>query len=180
MEDFNPDTYCGIYCGACSVAMYGKTGCADNFVACLGGVPKEALTCGGCKSDNVYAGCKSCSIRPCARERGVEHCIDCDDYPCRMYKMFQKMYRILPHLHDAPESLEHIKRDGVDHWLEAKARCWACPDCGRPFSWYAAACPVCGRGLAVEAHKLSLWKKPLCRFMLSMAYRKGRGADKTY
>jgi transporter family-2 protein len=36
--------------------MYGKTGRADEFVACLGGVPKEALSCGGCKSDNIYAG----------------------------------------------------------------------------------------------------------------------------
>jgi hypothetical protein len=42
MDMFNPDTYCGSYCGACSIAMYSNTGHADKFAACLGGVPKEA------------------------------------------------------------------------------------------------------------------------------------------
>jgi len=71
MTIFNPDTYCGIYCGACSIAMYSKTGRADEFVACLGGVPKEELSCGGCKSDNIYAGCKACGLRRCAREKAL-------------------------------------------------------------------------------------------------------------
>jgi hypothetical protein len=44
MDMFNPDTYCGSYCGACSIAMYSQTGRADEFVACLGGVPKEELS----------------------------------------------------------------------------------------------------------------------------------------
>lgn len=58
-NQFNPDTYCGIYCGACSIAMLGKTGRADGFADCLGTVPKEDLACGGCKSDRVYAGCST-------------------------------------------------------------------------------------------------------------------------
>jgi hypothetical protein len=63
MDILNPDTYCGLYCGACSVAVYGQTGRADNFVGCLWGVPEEELSCGGCKSDNVYAGCRACGLR---------------------------------------------------------------------------------------------------------------------
>lgn len=165
MNIFNPDTYCGIYCGACSVAMYSKTGCADNFVACLGGVPKEELSCGGCKSDNIYAGCKACGLRRCAREKDIEHCIDCADYPCKSYRTFQKMSKLLPHLQGATASLKSIKLDGVDHWLDVKNKRWLCPDCSTPFSWYATACHECGRSLASEAHKLSAWKKFLCRFM---------------
>ena len=178
MSEFNPDTYCGIYCGACSVAMCGNTGHADNFVACLRGVPTEELSCGGCKSDNLYAGCKACGLRRCAREKGIEHCIDCADYPCKSYRTFQKMSKILPHLHGVTTSLESIRLDGVDHWLDVQNKRWACPDCGTPFSWYATTCHECGHVLVSETHKLSAWKKLLCRFMLTMAYRKGRLQNK--
>jgi hypothetical protein len=174
MHTFNPDTYCGIYCGACSIALYGETGLADGFVACLGSVPKEDLACGGCKSDTVYAGCSTCSLRRCAREKGVEHCIDCDDYPCKMYSRWQSAGKILPHAHEAAPSLEAIKRDGVGTWLVTQKRRWSCPDCGSPFSWYATECCTCGRSLTYEAHKISGWRKILCRFVLPQAYRKGK------
>ena len=178
MNEINPDTYCGLYCGACSVAVYGKTGQADNFIACIKGVPREAFSCDGCKSENLYAGCRACGLRRCAREKKVEHCTDCADYPCRSYRAFQKMSKLLPHLRGVAAALESIRRDGAGHWLNAENRRWLCPDCGTPFSWYAAACRECGRSLASEAHGLSAWKKPLCRFMLSMAYRKGKADRK--
>ena len=76
MNKITPDTYCGIYCGACSIAMHGETGRADGFAASLGSVPKEDLICGGCKSDTVYAGCSTCTLRRCAREKGIAHCVD--------------------------------------------------------------------------------------------------------
>lgn len=31
MSNFNDDTYCGIYCGACSIQMAHKTGYKDKF-----------------------------------------------------------------------------------------------------------------------------------------------------
>lgn len=173
----NPDTYCGSYCGACSIAVYGQTGRADEFVACLGGVPKEELSCGGCKSDNIYAGCKACGIRGCAREKGIEHCIDCTDYPCKSYRTWQKAAKLLPHLHGAAASLESIELDGVDHWIDMQKRRWSCPDCGTSSSWYATVCYKCGRGLGARAHKLSGWRRLLCRFMLTAAYRKGRAEN---
>ena len=101
MNNFNPDTYCGIYCGACSIAMHGETGRADGFVACLGSVPKEDLVCGGCKSDTVYAGCSTCSLRRCAREKGIAHCVDCTDYPCKIYSKWQSVAKYLPHSREA-------------------------------------------------------------------------------
>ncbi len=175
VHKFNPDTYCGIYCGACSIAICSKTSRADEFVACLRGVPKEELSCGGCKSDNLYAGCKACGIRRCAREKEIEHCDECADYPCKSYRAWKKVAKLLPHLQGAPASLKRIKDDGVDHWLNAQRKRWSCPDCGTSFSWYATACHKCGRSLASKAHKLSGWKKLLCRLMLTMAYRKGKG-----
>lgn len=174
MNEFNPDTYCGIYCGACSVAAYGRTGHADGFAACLANIPREELVCGGCKSDDVYAGCGACSLRRCAREKNVEHCVDCADYPCAGYRKWQSLAKFLPHTRESASSLEAIRRDGADRWMDAQKKRWSCPGCGTPFSWYASACDKCGYSLESEAHTLSRWKKPLCRFILSMAYRKGK------
>lgn len=174
MNMFNPDTYCGIYCGACSIAMYSDTGHTDEFVAFLGGVPKEDLSCGGCKSDSVYAGCKACAISCCAREKGIEHCIDCADYPCKSFRTRQLAAKFFPHLHGTDAGLRCIKLGGVDYWLDLQKKNWSCPDCGTPFTWYATACSHCCRSLVSNAHKLSGWKNLMCRFMLSSAYRKGR------
>ncbi len=91
------DSYCGIFCGACSVARHGETGRGDAFTACLGSVTAKDLACGGCKSDALYAGCRSCRLRECAVARHVEHCVDCADYPCRIYRGWQSAGRILPH-----------------------------------------------------------------------------------
>ena len=178
MNMFNPDTYCGIYCGACSIAMYERTGPTDEFAACLGSVPKEDLACGGCKSDTVYYGCRICSLRSCARGRNVEHCIDCSDYPCKSYRTWQRVARFLPHIHEAVASLEAVKRDGVDHWLDSQRKRWSCPSCGTPFSWYASMCSKCGHSLLSRAYRLSAWRKFLCRFVLPIVYRKGKAKSK--
>ena len=174
MNKVNPDSYCGIFCGSCSVLMHGATGRADGFVACLGSVPKGELACNGCKSDSLYAGCRVCSFRDCARAKGVEHCADCADYPCKIYAKWQSVGKFLPHVREASASLEAINRDGVDNWLAVQKKRWSCPDCGEPFSWYMSVCAVCGRKHAAEAYQISGWKKLLCRFVLPMAYRKGK------
>jgi hypothetical protein len=82
--------------------------------------------------------------------------------------------KFLPHIHEAETSLEAIKRDGVDHWLDSQKKEWSCPSCGTPFSWYASICSKCDRSLMSKAYKLSGWKKIFCQFLLPMVYRKGK------
>ncbi len=167
------DSYCGIYCGACSVSRHGETGRGDAFVSCLGGVPGEELACGGCKSDVLYAGCRICKLRDCARAKGVAHCADCADYPCGMYRSWRSSGRILPHVREAAASLAAIRDRGVEAWLAAQEKRWSCPTCGARFSWYAARCAECGRDLAAEAYALSGVRKLVCGWLLPMAYRRG-------
>jgi hypothetical protein len=174
MSDVNPDSYCGIYCAACSVRMYGHTGNADGFVAGLGSVPKEEIACSGCKSGNVYPGCRICTLRECAVKKGLAHCAECADYPCKMYQRWQSGAKIVPHAREAISSSEMIKRDGANAWITAQQKRWSCPDCGEPFSWYAAACRKCGRDLASEAYEISGWRKLVFRMIFPMAYRRGK------
>ena len=170
------DTYCGIYCGACSILRHGETGHGDGLVACCGSVPKEGLACGGCKSGVVYAGCRVCMFRDCAVEKGVAHCIDCPEYPCRAYDKWQYAAKLLPHVRESVANLETIRRDGVDAWLAAQEKRWACPECGASFSWYAAQCTECGRSLAAEAYVMSGVRRLICRWLVPKVYRKGKAA----
>jgi hypothetical protein len=171
------DSYCGIYCGACSVLSHGETGRGDGFIACCGSVPQRELACGGCKSEALYAGCRVCKFRDCARAKGIAHCVECADYPCRMYRKWQSVAKLLPHVRETTANLEAIQRHGADAWLAAQEKRWSCPECGARFSWYAAQCSGCGRGLAAEAHAMSGIRKILCRWLLPMAYRKGKAKE---
>jgi hypothetical protein len=42
----------------------------------------ENVACEGCKSKGDKIADKQCKARPCAREKGLESCAQCDDFPC--------------------------------------------------------------------------------------------------
>jgi len=168
------DSYCGIYCGACSVRRYGETSSDDGFIACCGSVPKKELACGGCKSNTLYTGCRICGLRDCALDKGVEHCIDCADYPCKMYDKWQSAAKFLPHVHEASLNLEVIKRDGTNTWVEAQNIRWSCPNCGALFSWYATVCDRCGHSLTAKAYTMAGLRKLICRIVLPMVYKRAK------
>ncbi|TAL17845.1 DUF3795 domain-containing protein [bacterium] len=168
------DSYCGIYCGACSILVHSRTGRSDRFIDCCPKLPEGELACGGCKSDTVYTACRGCPLRNCSVGKGIEHCVDCTDYPCKDYKAWSSASRLLSHIKEAPGSLEAIKRGGTDGWAEAQIKRWSCSDCGTPFSWYAKVCSKCGRSLSAQAHALSGLKKLVCRIVLPLAYKRAK------
>jgi len=45
----------------------------------------ENVRCDGCLSDGRLAD-KSCQARPCAKEKSVESCATCDEFPCDKMK----------------------------------------------------------------------------------------------
>ena len=51
--------------------------------------------CGGCRSDNVRC-FVTCAARTCHRERGVDFCFQCPDYPCdkEFFAPLKKNWRI--------------------------------------------------------------------------------------
>jgi hypothetical protein len=168
------DSYCGIYCGACSVRRHGATGQRDGFAACCAGVPDAELSCGGCTSERLYAGCRVCTFRDCATRRGLERCGDCADYPCADFGRWQAVARLLPHVREAAPSLATIRREGVAAWLEAQRRRWSCPRCGAPLSWYQERCGGCGRDVGGVTYAMAGLRRALCRVLLPRVYRQGK------
>lgn len=148
MSNYKYDTYCGLYCGACDVLMAYKNGYQDKIAPHLNVEPSQ-IKCHGCKTDTLFINCKNCKIRNCAINRNMEHCIDCDDFPCNLYnglQDFSNQFK-LPHLKIISKNLMTIKNIGVNQWLSEQDKQWKCPECQTNFSWYTANCTNCGKDL---------------------------------
>lgn len=54
--------------------------------------PEEITDCDGCNAENskIFPGCLNCAIRRCAKNKNIENCAYCDDYPCEKLIGFLK------------------------------------------------------------------------------------------
>jgi hypothetical protein len=147
---------CGLYCGACrsrlaserkDSAVLEQT--AQTVSKLLGKtVTSDDMYCEGCQSDIRTIHCRSCAIRECAFSKGLTHCSQCGDFPCkRLVEFNQDAY---PHHHEVLKNIERIREIGIDAWLEEQRARWHCPDCGSASCWYADTCPDCGATLKNE------------------------------
>lgn len=107
--------YCGIVCSDCPVFVVTQKNddaerrrVAEIFTKQYGREYKlEDINCDGCVSDSsrIFRYCNDCEIRKCGRERKVENCGFCAEYPCeRLSELFAKYYV-------AKETLDGIRRE---------------------------------------------------------------------
>ena len=66
----------------------------------------EDILCVGCWSDKepIFAHCRECDYRLCAKKRGLPHCALCADYPCEKLEQF---FQMVP---SAKATLETLRR----------------------------------------------------------------------
>ncbi|WP_088226162.1 DUF3795 domain-containing protein [Desulfosporosinus sp. FKB] len=149
MSNYNYDSYCGLYCGACDVLMAYKHGYEDKIAPNINLEPSQ-IKCHGCKTDTIFVNCRKCTIRSCAIKKKVDHCINCIDYPCNMQNELLQDFSTkhnLPHLQIIPKNLMTIKNIGIEKWLKEQDQVWKCPECQTDFSWYTHKCIKCGKDL---------------------------------
>lgn len=134
MSEFIPDGYCGLYCGACPQYLATRAGNAAEL---------GLEDCQGCRSEVVAAGwCAICTLKACARNKGVEYCYECSEYPCRDLEDF-KNSEDCPYHSEIYGYMATISQVGKDEWLaQMKAR-WGCPSCGKGATWWDLSCGEC-------------------------------------
>ena len=83
-------SYCGFSCHLCAArsddpAVRQKL--VDGWRRFFGheNYTVENVRCDGCRSDGRLAD-KTCQVRPCAKEKGIESCACCDEFPCQKIK----------------------------------------------------------------------------------------------
>jgi len=158
-EDFILDSFCGLYCGACEIMMSYRIFLDVEEDAVWEDLPEEfskhitkaEVKCHGCRTDDLFDGCKGCAIRKCASDRKVDSCVICPEYPCvevkKRIEALPEIGKHLPHTSVMFKNLDLIKNDSVSSWLDDQKKRWSCPDCQTPFSWYQKICIGCGREL---------------------------------
>jgi hypothetical protein len=127
-------TYCGLYCSLCAERSRIPEKARELIAALeIEGYPRWAkhlpefnefwafinrLVENSEKRCCKSGGCGSpvCSIRKCAKERGVEICDQCPDFPCKRIHGIAKGYPTL--LYDAKRRQEI----GVDAWIEEQEK----------------------------------------------------------
>jgi hypothetical protein len=160
MEQYQYDTYCGLYCGACDVMATFKKSIENNRKPTWNELPSEMrkynpsgkiddIKCYGCKTDIVFEGCSKCPIRKCAKEKmNVTVCFDCSKFPCFRFRIFSLarwfMKNKLPHLKTIPKNRTMIQEKGITEWLVQQEATWKCPQCNSSFTWYMKVCNTCG------------------------------------
>jgi hypothetical protein len=123
-------TFCGLYCGLCAargriprqadalretMAKEGYEIWGEGipgfkaFWSFLGGLCDPDKSCPGCRDGG---GPPFCSIRKCARKRGVNLCVLCEEYPCERVLEIAKGYPTL--LADG----KRIREIGLDEWIQ--------------------------------------------------------------
>ncbi len=141
---FRYDSYCGLYCGACSILIANESGMLEEKAA-EWEMTKEDASCFGCRSDHNAVFCSGCVIKNCAKEKEVDYCFNCDEYPCEAVEDFQK--DSAPHHSVITVNSESMKKTGIEQWLETQKKRWSCSKCGTRFSWYDEECGKCGAKL---------------------------------
>ena len=96
-------SYCGLICQSCPIYLATRedddekkhkmrVDIAQQIHERYGQECKaeDVIDCDGCKPDTgrLFSGCKTCHIRRCAIEKGLENCAHCGEYACDRLKEF--------------------------------------------------------------------------------------------
>lgn len=134
---------CGLFCPSCTVYIATHEDPERlKTLAARFNQPVSEIECDGCRSDRLNLFCRTrCAMRKCLTEKGIEFCVECDEYPCEELKSFQSQ---MPHRNELWKSQERIKEAGWEKWYEEMADLYSCGSCGTVNSAYDFKCRKCG------------------------------------
>jgi len=119
LSDIGP---CGIDCINCPVHEKNVTPEIQTRIAAAVGCSPEKMTCKGCRSDERAPICPAdCATLTCSREKGVDFCYECGDFPCTKFNPASDRADKLPHNLKA-YNLCRMKNIGPEKWLEEDAK----------------------------------------------------------
>jgi predicted RNA-binding Zn-ribbon protein involved in translation (DUF1610 family) len=139
---------CGLYCGVCGILIAHRDGNLKfkERLTQVYGVGVEDIRCSGCLSDDPFVYCRTCPIKLCTVEKGIEGCHECDDFPCQLIEDFplpvgrKVILRAIP----TWRSL------GTERWMEEEEKRYLCPSCGYALFRGAKRCRNCGQPVDLD------------------------------
>ena len=132
-------SYCGIYCGGCPMYTREISHASDKleqltsqvgfdqmaeFSPDMAWYPefKQKLTwikaniiCDGCRGDGRQYH-RGCTLRECTKAKGIDFCINCDNYPCGTVEEFKTQSPFFQ------GNMERIREIGVEAFIEEQIK----------------------------------------------------------
>lgn len=137
---------CGLYCGVCRIYKAHRDNDLEFKKQILptlndyGAKSVDDIACTGCLSDGViFHFCRTCPIKDCIKNKKIEGCYLCDDFPCTIITNWpdqldkKVMLRSIPAWRDL----------GTAKWVEKEEERYQCPKCGNPLFHAAKKCNKC-------------------------------------
>lgn len=114
---------CGLDCFNCNAYSANTNDKLRKVISKKLGIPFEKATCQGCRNENGNCAIipMNCNVYPCAKERGVNFCCDCQDFPCDYLHPYADKAAELPH-NTKVFNLCLIKKMGINVWAKEKAK----------------------------------------------------------
>ncbi len=110
-------------------------------------------TCLGCRSENPVQKRTSkwkCRIRNCVLSKQLDHCGECDEFPCairrRLDRTYMEKYGI-----DLPANINALAEVGPAVWCARQQSAYTCLSCGGTVDPYKHACYECGKPVELVA-----------------------------
>lgn len=114
--DLNLIAPCGIDCVNCDLYRpNGRREAWERAAAKLGKQPEEAA-CDGCRKNDGCSFFRNCATLACSRERKLDFCSDCLDFPCRKLQPLAEGASFYPHNYKI-YNLSVIKARGTEALL---------------------------------------------------------------
>ena len=141
--DMKTSAVCGLLCNSCTIHIATK----ENNTELLSRIAErlqlsfEEIQCNGCRSNILSFHCKTCYFKECSKNKNIDFCSDCNEYPCSDLKEFQSK---MPHRVELFQSLDRIKEIGWEKWYVEIFERHSCTECGEINGWYELVCNHCG------------------------------------
>ena len=114
---------CGLDCFNCQIYEENLTSEMAEMIHVKMGVPKEEIGCEGCRQQDgkhFHLPPEGCATLNCVKEKGVDLCCDCSDFPCAFLAPTADGADRYPH-NMKVYNLCRIKKVGIDRWIQEEA-----------------------------------------------------------
>ena len=133
---------CGLDCKSCTLYIASSE---DRIrlkrISNMINVSESEAECHGCRSDVRFSGCTDCHFVDCSKEKNIDFCSQCDEFPCSEIIDFQKK---AVHRLELWRSLELLKKGDLCEWTKEMNELYSCSECRTMNSAYDVVCRSCG------------------------------------
>ena len=126
---------CGLNCAKCDIyeASHGNEKLLGEMIEWFRKERNETVTqdqirCDGCRGPLDVHWSPDCKMMLCAKKRGLQHCFQCENFPCTIVNRFSSDG--ISHHKRTIKNSEKMKEIGIGAWIKEqkrKGQCTFCP-----------------------------------------------------